>query len=90
VLTYRRLGGTESLIFVLNATPVTREHYRIGVPEHGVWRERLNSDSQLYAGSNVGNDGAVHSEPIEHHGRQHSLELTLPPLGALVLEQHGG
>jgi 1,4-alpha-glucan branching enzyme len=90
VLTYRRLGGTESLIFVLNATPVVRENYRIGVPGHGEWRERLNSDSQLYGGSNVGNEGSVPSEPAPQHGHQHSVELTLPPLGALVLERQGG
>jgi 1,4-alpha-glucan branching enzyme len=87
VLTYRRLGGNESLIFVLNATPIVRENYRIGVPEHGVWHERLNSDSEIYGGSNVGNDGAVHSEATPKHGRPHSIELTLPPLGALVLKQ---
>jgi 1,4-alpha-glucan branching enzyme len=89
VLTYRRVNGDASLIFVLNATPVVRENYRIGVPHAGEWRERLNSDSQAYAGSNVGNDGIVHSDPIGHHGRDHSIELTLPPLGALVLEPQG-
>jgi 1,4-alpha-glucan branching enzyme len=85
VLAYRRLGDDESLIFVLNATPVVRENYRIGVPQQGGWRERLNSDSQLYGGSNVGNQGSVPSEPSPKHGHQHSLELTLPPLGALIL-----
>ena len=89
VLAYRRMGGNDSLLFIMNATPIVRESYRIGVPEPGVWRERLNSDSQLYAGSNVGNDGDVHSEPIVQHGRQHSLELTLPPLGALILDRSG-
>ncbi|PSQ86227.1 MAG: hypothetical protein BRD30_09865, partial [Bacteroidetes bacterium QH_2_63_10] len=48
---------------------------------------RLNSDSEAYGGSNVGNAGAVHADAIGQHGRPHSLELTLPPLGALVLEQ---
>ena len=86
VLTYRRVGDGESLIFVLNFTPIVRENYRIGVPDEGVWRERLNSDSEAYGGSNVGNDGAVHTDSIQQHGRSHSLELTLPPLGALVLE----
>jgi 1,4-alpha-glucan branching enzyme len=90
VLTYRRVGGAESLVFVLNATPVVRENYRVGVPGPGVWRERLNSDSALYGGSNVGNDDDVHSDPAPQHGREHSIALTLPPLGALVLEPQGG
>ncbi|MEF8815964.1 MAG: 1,4-alpha-glucan branching protein GlgB [Salinibacter sp.] len=87
VLTYRRLNGDQSLIFVLNFTPVVREHYRIGAGGSGRWRERLNSDSDAYGGSNVGNQGAVQSAPIGQHGHSHSLELTLPPLGALVLSQ---
>ena len=85
VLAYRRLGGDASLIFVLNFTPIVREHYRIGVPHEGTWRERLNSDSEAYGGSNVGNAGAIHTDAIGRHGRNHSLELTLPPLAALVL-----
>jgi len=86
VLTYRRLSGDRSLVFVLNFTPVVRENYRIGTAGDGRWRERLNSDSDAYGGSNVGNQGLVHSDPIGQHGHSHSLELTLPPLGALVLE----
>ena len=86
VLTYRRLNGDRSLVFVLNFTPVVRENYRIGTAGDGRWRERLNSDSEAYGGSNVGNQGLVHSDPIGQHGHSHSLELTLPPLGALVLE----
>ena len=85
VLAYRRLGGDASLIFVLNFTPVVRENYRIGVPHEGTWHERLNSDSEAYGGSNTGNAGAVHTDATGQHGHDHSLTLTLPPLGALVL-----
>jgi len=87
VLVYRRVGGDTSLIFVLNFTPIVRENYRIGVPHEGTWQERLNSDSETYGGSNVGNAGAIHTDAVGQHGRSHSLELTLPPLGALVLEK---
>jgi 1,4-alpha-glucan branching enzyme len=87
VLTYQRVGDGRSLLFVLNFTTVVRENYRIGVPREGTWRERLNSDSDAYGGSNVGNAGGVHSDAIGQHGRPHSIELTLPPLGALVLER---
>ena len=85
VLAYRRLGGDASLIFVLNFTPVVRENYRIGVPHEGTWHERLNSGSEAYGGSNTGNAGAVHTDATGQHGHDHSLTLTLPPLGALVL-----
>ena len=44
---------------VFNFTPVPREAWRIGVPEPGRYDEILNSDSELYGGSNVGNLGGV-------------------------------
>ena len=74
------------LVFVFNFTPVPRYHYRVGVPKWGFYREILNSDSALYWGSNVGNLGGRHTEPIPWHGRPCSLSLDLPPLGALVLK----
>ena len=46
----------------------------------------LNSDSDVYGGSNVGNGGGVASEPIAAHGFEQSIRLTLPPLGCLLLK----
>ncbi len=86
IITYRRTSGDEDLIFVLNFTPVPRHNYRIGVPEGGSWRERLNSDADTYGGSGVGNDDAIETDDLAHHGRPVSLSLSLPPLGALILE----
>ncbi len=81
----RGLPGTAAVVVVLNFTPVVRERYRVGVPSPGTYDEILNSDARAYDGSGVGNLGAVRAlrEPV--HGRDHCLELTLPPLGALVL-----
>ena len=58
---------------VFNFTPVPREQYRLGVPAAGYYAELLNSDSSVYGGSNVGNGGGVHSEPIPSHGFEQSL-----------------
>lgn len=60
-------------------TPVVREHYRVGVPQAGLWREILNTNSAHYGGSGLGNDGARHTEPIPADGHPQSLLLTLPP-----------
>ncbi|HMA07779.1 MAG TPA: alpha amylase C-terminal domain-containing protein, partial [Ramlibacter sp.] len=49
-------------------------------------RECLNTDSVHYAGSGMGNLGAVHAEPVPAHGMPLSLALTLPPLSVLWLE----
>jgi 1,4-alpha-glucan branching enzyme len=74
------------LVVVLNATPVVREGYRIGVPQAGFYSEALNTDAAIYGGSNVGNMGGVQSAPIPHMGRQQSILLTLPPLAAVFLK----
>jgi 1,4-alpha-glucan branching enzyme len=78
------------VLCVANFTPVPRQGYRVGVPRGGYYAELVNTDSRLYAGSDVGNAGGVSSEPVPWHGQPHSIELTLPPLAALWLRpQHG-
>ena len=87
VMSYIRRGlHGELLVIVCNFTPVPRHNYRVGVPCGGTWRELLNSDAPLYGGSGQGNSGQVESAPVPSHGRYHSLNLTVPPLGILVLE----
>ncbi len=73
------------VLCVCNFTPVVRHGYRVGVPRAGYYAELLNTDSAHFGGSNVGNAGGVHSEPIPWHGQPHSVRLTIPPLGALWL-----
>ena len=88
VLTFLRRGKTpgDFVVAILNATPVPRSGYRIGVPEAGAYREVFNSDADRYGGSNTGNMGEVRAEPIRHMGRPHSIKLTLPPLAAIYLK----
>ena len=76
------------LVVVLNATPVVRSNYRVGVPEAGFYKEILNTDSSAYGGSGVGNLGGLPSENAAAQDRPHSLLLTLPPLAALFFKLH--
>jgi 1,4-alpha-glucan branching enzyme len=78
-------NGNE-LVVVLNFTPVPRENYRIGVNHQGRYREVINSDSEFYGGTNLGNGSAIIAENIPWMGREQSVTLTLPPLGAVILE----
>ena len=89
VLAFTRKGfaADSEVVVICNFTPVPRERYRIGVRLEGMYRELLNSDAEVYGGSNVGNSGAVEAEPVESHGRPRSLLLTLPPLGILILKR---
>jgi 1,4-alpha-glucan branching enzyme len=77
----------DCVVMVFNFTPVPRFGYRIGVPHAGHYAEILNSDSDIYGGSNVGNLGGVTSEPIRSHGFEQSVNLFVPPLGCLYLKR---
>jgi 1,4-alpha-glucan branching enzyme len=83
-------GGDRPLaVIVVNFTPLPRADYRVGVPRGGAYIERLNSDAEAYGGSNVGNTGRVIALDEPRHGHPHTLSLTIPPLGCLVLTPEG-
>lgn len=81
----RSRNGARSVLVVCNFSPVPRATYRVGVPTGGVWEELLCSDADVYGGSGWGNLGGVEARESEFHGRPWSLELALPPLGAVYL-----
>jgi 1,4-alpha-glucan branching enzyme len=82
----RARDGSDFIAAIVNFTPVPRDGYRIGVPRSGEYVELVNSDSDAYGGSNLGNRGVVSTEPIAAHGHADSLRLNLPPLGFLMLK----
>jgi 1,4-alpha-glucan branching enzyme len=82
----RKSREDETIIVVCNFTPIPRTNYRVGVPYGGYWQEMLNSDAVENGGSGQGNFGGAHATPIPFHGRPHSLNLTLPPFGALFFK----
>ena len=85
----RRSSKGERIIVISNFTPVPRHDYRIGVNVAGQYHEILNTDSSFYEGSNLGNCGAVESEAIPSHGRDHSISVSIPPLATLYLKYQG-
>ncbi|WP_316750674.1 1,4-alpha-glucan branching protein GlgB [Pedobacter gandavensis] len=90
VYVYQRKGlkAKDTLIVILNMTPVLRENYRIGLPFKAKWTEIFNTDAAEFFGSGKGNEGLLLSpEPLGCHGREYSIQLQLPPLGAIVLKQ---
>jgi 1,4-alpha-glucan branching enzyme len=90
VLAFVRRGhdARRFIVVVCNFTPTVQHGYRIGVPEPGVYRERINTDSAHYGGSNVGAPyGEITAEPIAWHGRPHSIGMTLPPLATVFFER---
>ena len=89
ILAYMRKGSSEDdrVLCVFNLTPTPRQNYKLGVPAEGHYEELLNSDSAAYWGSNQGNAGGVSSQPIAWQEQPHSIEITLPPLSALMFKK---
>jgi 1,4-alpha-glucan branching enzyme len=84
VLSWLRVGRSgEVVLVVCNFTPIPRDGYLVGVPHGGAWKELLNSDSEAYGGSGIGNLGRVEARDQLCHGRPWSLSLALPPLAVL-------
>jgi len=82
---YRQTSnGSDQVVVIMNLTPVPREHYRVGMPRGGFWREVLNSDAGIYGGSNQGNLGGINAGGAKCHGQPHSAEFYLPPMSVLV------
>ncbi|WP_193104077.1 1,4-alpha-glucan branching protein GlgB [Brachybacterium sp. FME24] len=81
----RRNHAGDPVVVVLNFSPQPWLEYRVPLPEAGSWLEVLNSDAPDYGGSGIGNLGRVHAEALPLHGRAHSVRLTVPPLGAVIL-----
>jgi 1,4-alpha-glucan branching enzyme len=87
VLAFLRRGveGDRPALAMLNATPVPRHGYRVGVPSAGGWKVLLDTDDPRYGGSGFRQQDTA--ETVEHssHGHEQSLEVDLPPLAMVVL-----
>jgi 1,4-alpha-glucan branching enzyme len=85
VVAFARLDakGEHPVVCVLNLSPVARYDYRVGMPLSCRWKELLNTDSDYYGGSGVGNLGGIEAEAVPWHDQPFSAFVTLPPLAAV-------
>lgn len=90
VLAYKRKGfePEDDLLVVLNMTPVPRENYLVAMAEEGTWTEVLNSDDPQFFGSGVMNTSPFKTRKQFYNGKDYTLELRLPPLGAIILKKN--
>ena len=82
----RKSRAGDIIAFVVNATPLVRYNYRLGVPQSGFYREVINTDAETYGGSNVGNYGGAQSENTPWMAREHSILIQLPPLATVAFK----
>ncbi|CAN5784649.1 1,4-alpha-glucan branching protein GlgB [soil metagenome] len=87
VWSFMRKGRSgQVIVFVVNATPIVRGGYRVGVNELGWYEEILNTDAATYGGSNVGNYGGKHAEHWAWQGKPFSIVVDLPPLAVAAFK----
>ncbi|MCR4842393.1 MAG: 1,4-alpha-glucan branching protein GlgB [Eubacterium sp.] len=87
IVSYRRISKNgRELVFVFNFAPVAREHYGVDVTKSRAYHEIFNTDAVEYGGEGVLNEGDL--IPLNKPEDKHSyyLEVTLPPLGGIVLK----
>ena len=78
-------SGSPHLLVIVNATPVVRHDYRLGVPHTGWCEVILNSDAEKFGGSGSLSALGAEAEATGSHGFDHSIVLDLPPLSVLIL-----
>ena len=74
----------ETLLFVCNFAPVLHEKYQIGLPFAGRYKEIFNSDAKQFGGSGKGNPRVRAAKKEEYDGREHSMQITVPPMSMIV------
>ena len=87
IVSFVRRSKEKELVFLCNFTPVVHRGFSLGVPQEGVYHERLNSDAARFGGSDVINAVPLQSK-AEPAGRcPFRVELDVPPLGMVILER---
>ena len=87
IVSFVRRSQEKELVFLCNFTPVVHRGFSLGVPQEGVYHERLNSDAARFGGSDVINAVPLQSR-AEPAGRcPFRVELDVPPLGMVILER---
>jgi len=74
------------VIVILNLTPLVHHNFRIGVPQKGKYIELINSDKEVYGGSNVYNGAEIFTEDIPLHNFEQSMQVVLSPLSITILK----
>jgi len=89
IFIYIRKGkkAKDTLVVILNLTPVYRQNYRFGLPIKSNWKEIFNTDATEFFGSGKLNLNTLKPEKEACHGREYSTLIDIPPLGAIVLKQ---
>jgi len=88
IFSFIRRGKDDSnfCIVVLNMTPNVYSNYLIGVPKKGFYQEILNSDKEIYGGSNIYNENSIETLDLFNHGFNQSISINISPLSISIIK----
>ena len=89
VVFLRRDRAGKTLVCAVNFSPNVYEDYRFGCPPFKEFIEVFNTDAAAYGGSGVTNDAPAKVSWKESHGKESSVSIRIPPIGAVFLEGSG-
>lgn len=81
-------NAKQQIIVLLNFTPEPRDDYRVGVPGPGEYELLLNSDQEVYGGSDYETSARVKAKKKAFHGFEYSISINLPPLAGVYLKHN--
>ena len=87
IYSFIRLGKNDKknrLVFVMNFTPISRDDYRVGVPEKKKYKLLLDSNEERFGGNGMVRETAYQAEEIPWDGQPYSLAYPLAPYGAAI------
>jgi len=58
---------SDLILFCCNFTPAPHQGHEFGVPEEGLHQEILDTDSELFGGTNKGNGNSVRPHCLAHN-----------------------
>jgi 1,4-alpha-glucan branching enzyme len=89
VVFLRRNKEGDELLCAVNFSANTYENYRFGCPQVREYVEVFSSDEKKYGGAGHLNASPCKVEWVPSHGKESSVAITIPPLGAVFLEGRG-
>ena len=89
ILSFERRGKNEkdTLLVVLNFTPVDSKNYKLAVPSAGKWKEVFSSDAAKYGGDGRNNKTAKQSKVGKVDGRSNYISVNIPGLSMSVFKK---
>ena len=87
IYSFIRFGKNEKknrLLYVMNFTPISRDDYRVGVPEKKKYKLLLDSNEERFGGNGMVRETMYQAEEIPWDGQPYSVAYPLAPYGAAV------